>query len=288
MKRSRIAITVLMGTIGAGSASLAIRAGESVGSWQPDAGEVPVVSLDAITPESDFKPLEIPSLDEAYFDGAAGSSEALGESSAELKFPRLLTYADVQQADSSVAVCGPLNQHQFDIVTLALWREARGEGFRGMQAVMNIIQNSAGGNPAHFADACTAKGRFESLKGEAGDDYASAIAQAQQEDMGSWLTAAQVVESAAMGNLEDITGGAYYYMTTAEDARREQGIENGDRKVGWWEKLKAQAEAPVVIGGHVFCGAPANDVVARQANKWRAEMNRAEVASDNNPKLGLN
>ncbi len=196
--------------------------------------------------------------------------------SEQLAIPALLG-----EASQPVPDFRDMSVEQMDLVALVLWREARGEGLRGMQAVMNVISNSAGGVPKYFSDACTAKGRFASLGGMTSSDYPAAIAQARQKDSDSFYRALELVERARQGQLEDITGGSVYYMTVAESNRRADAIGRGIRRSGWWETLCEQAEEvghpKIIIGRHVFVWAPSDDVVVRRAQRYRDEVGHTSI-----------
>lgn len=94
------------------------------------------------------------------------------------------------------------------LLALTLWREARGEGQEGMQAVGNVIRNrTVNGN---WAQVMEAKWQFSSLTAP-GD--LELVAWPQPADA-SWQSAMAIAEGVYSGTLPDVTGGATHYFAT--------------------------------------------------------------------------
>jgi putative nucleotidyltransferase with HDIG domain len=98
------------------------------------------------------------------------------------------------------------------IVATTLWGEARGEGEKGMQAVMNVIMNRVKGDFKKAKDIVLAYHQF-SMWNDVTDPETTALAAARKyrEDE-SWQKAIRIVDLAASGKLPDITGGATFYF----------------------------------------------------------------------------
>lgn len=98
------------------------------------------------------------------------------------------------------------------IVATTLWGEARGEGERGMQAVMNVIMNRAKGDFKKAKDVALAPKQFSMWNDVVNaEQTALALAQRARNDE-QWKQAIQIVDQAARGHLTDITGGATFYF----------------------------------------------------------------------------
>ena len=101
---------------------------------------------------------------------------------------------------------------QREVITACLILEAGGEGAGGMQAVMNVIQNRAKGNPCGYYAETARPRQFSSLNNAPGflfKDYSPIIAKAHGSK--SWVIARSIVERAFAGSLPDLTGGATHY-----------------------------------------------------------------------------
>lgn len=103
------------------------------------------------------------------------------------------------------------------ILATTLWGEARGEDERGMQAVLNVIMNRAGGkfdkatkialSPSQFSfwNNITNKSQYAATTAEKARD-------GSLQDSSKFTSALQLVEKARTGTLSDVTGGALYYF----------------------------------------------------------------------------
>lgn len=134
---------------------------------------------------------------------------------------------------------GPLSQtfYHKEVIATCLILEAGGEGERGMQAVMNVIQNRAHGDPQEFYAETVAPHQFavfDSARGFFFKDFTLVIKKAERHP--AWPVALALVERAYRADLVDITGGATHFSS----ARRP--------KPGWARDLRET----VVIGNHRF------------------------------------
>ena len=119
-----------------------------------------------------------------------------------------------------------------DIDTLArtMWGEARSEGYRGMQAVANVIINryeAAQASPAKarqygrtIAEICKKKWQFSAWN--AGDPNRGKMLSVTEQDP-QFRTALEIARKAVAGTLPDITGGADHYHTKSLQADWSEG-----------------------------------------------------------------
>jgi len=147
----------------------------------------------------------------------------------------------VQKAEASIKYS--------DIVAAALIGEAGGEGYEGMQAVMNVIMNRVkGGNPFRGAVDVVLKPKQFSFF----DDYnagsvkmGDVVTKAMQHPR--WAMAKELALVGMQGKLEDLTGGATHYHVT-----------KGPSKVKpYWSSPQfggknKEALATNTIGSHTF------------------------------------
>ena len=101
---------------------------------------------------------------------------------------------------------------------VCIWRENRGGGVAGMQSVLNVLLNRAIRDNSSVKAEALKRLQFTSMtyardpEIRLGPDFLLAG------DESTWDAAAVLVEEAASGTLEDITGGAvnYYAASMAE------------------------------------------------------------------------
>lgn len=142
---------------------------------------------------------------------------------------------------------GAIPHDDDDMKSLALcaWKEARGEGVYGMQAVMWVCVNrsQAPGFPKSLHDVIYGKNQFTSMSRP--DDPQFNLAPPENDT--SWLGALVVANQVLQGVLQDVTRGAQYYANLA-------AIDKG----GWFDRhiLGDPARHPVTatIGHHTFFG----------------------------------
>jgi N-acetylmuramoyl-L-alanine amidase len=98
------------------------------------------------------------------------------------------------------------------IVAATIWAEARGEGTRGMQAVLNVIMNRAKGDFSKAKEICLNPSQFSVWNNiDNKEEYALKLANQQREDE-TYRSAIALVDKAMHRNLSDITGGAIFYF----------------------------------------------------------------------------
>lgn len=99
------------------------------------------------------------------------------------------------------------------IIAAVLVLEAADQGVDGMQAVLNVIDNRAQGNPAKALGQVARRKAFTSLNritSQHNPDYSPALRRAQGDRM--WDIALQMVEAYSKGQrYRDLTGGATHY-----------------------------------------------------------------------------
>ena len=102
-------------------------------------------------------------------------------------------------------------QHK-EVIAACLVLEAGGEGEKGMQAVMNVIQNRAKGDPGRFYAEVTRPQQFSAFNRTSGlffRDFTPILRKARQSP--AWPAAKELVKRAFDHELPDITGGATYF-----------------------------------------------------------------------------
>lgn len=101
---------------------------------------------------------------------------------------------------------------QVDIMARTAWGEARGEGLRGMQAVLNVIMNrvkKGGWWGATPEEVCLKKSQF-SVWNKTDPNYSKMLAVTEADK--NFHDALGLAQQAYDGNLPDITGGATNYL----------------------------------------------------------------------------
>jgi hypothetical protein len=123
---------------------------------------------------------------------------------------------------------------QKEVITACLVLEAGSEGERGMQAVMNVIQNRAGGNPFNYYSEAIRPKQFSCLNSAKGlifKDYTPLINKARLSK--SWGNACKIVGKAYLKELPDITGGAtHYYLSKMRKVPEWSGELQETKKIG--------------------------------------------------------
>ena len=118
------------------------------------------------------------------------------------------------------------------------WGEARGEGNRGMQAVINVIMNRVRAGSWYGAtpkEVCTKKSQF-SVWNKNDPNYVPMLAVTTADE--NFALAKQLATAAYNGNLPDITNGATNYLA----------LGSLSSVPGWVASLEEVA----VIGNHTF------------------------------------
>lgn len=104
---------------------------------------------------------------------------------------------------------------EIDTMARTAWGEARGEGAKGMQAVLNVIMNrvkKSGWWGATPAEVCKKKSQF-SCWNKNDPNYAKMLAVTESDS--NFHTALVLAEQAKNGMLPDITGGSTNYVNLA-------------------------------------------------------------------------
>lgn len=105
----------------------------------------------------------------------------------------------------------PHSERDLDIMARTLWGEARGEGYRGMKAVANVIMNRYASNnwPDNVADVCLQPFQFSAWLDS---DPNKALMERVTTDNPDFRTALGIARLALTRQLADITGGADHYL----------------------------------------------------------------------------
>jgi spore germination cell wall hydrolase CwlJ-like protein len=120
-----------------------------------------------------------------------------------------------------------------DIVAATLYKEARGEGKKGMEAVNEVIHNRSKKKKKSLSQICTEPKQFSCWNNIAPTkDVIDSIA---KKDPKSFSIAKKI----ASDDLTNHTKGAEYYHTLAV-------------KPTWGPKLKKSGYQTVIIGNHIF------------------------------------
>lgn len=103
------------------------------------------------------------------------------------------------------------------IIAATLWGEARGDGVKGMQAVMNVIMNRADGDFNKALSVVLKPKQFSvwnSIKNPL--NFSLKLAEKQREsktqDSKEYKNAIEIVDKARKGQLDDLTDGATFYF----------------------------------------------------------------------------
>ncbi len=128
-----------------------------------------------------------------------------------------------------LTICCAGNTHHISnygrqIIASVLILEAADQGVDGMQAVLNVIDNRANGNPAKALGQVARRKAFSSLNrvtNQLNPDYSPALRRAQRDIM--WETAMGMVDAYSRGYLiPDLTGGATHYCIDPPASWRRQ------------------------------------------------------------------
>lgn len=122
------------------------------------------------------------------------------------------------------------------IVAATLWLEARGEGEQGMQAVMNVIMNRAGGDFSKTRSVVLKPKQFSCWNGVSNPAKETVELSKSHGKEAPFKTAVKLVDQAMKGRLEDITNGATHYFNPKQV------------KPSWAKTMKFKAR----IGNHDF------------------------------------
>ena len=145
----------------------------------------------------------------------------------------------------------------YNIVVTTLFGESRGEGERGMQAVMNVIMNRTRGNFNQAKDIILARKQFSMWNNITDPNVVAKFASRKYKDDELWKTATRIADQAAGGHLPDITGGAtsYFNPKKSEKTWVPTEIKKNGKNIGG--KIMApewagRMNCTVIIKNHVF------------------------------------
>jgi spore germination cell wall hydrolase CwlJ-like protein len=101
---------------------------------------------------------------------------------------------------------------------LCVWKEARGDGEEGMNAVAHVIFNRVGapGFGGSLHDVIYGKNQFSSMSIGTDPEYNLAAPSATNPQYPSYLAATNIVNKIVAGSNTDPTNGALYYANLAE------------------------------------------------------------------------
>lgn len=144
---------------------------------------------------------------------------------------------------SAATVMTPESITNAYVVVATLWKEARGDGYEGMQAVMNVIMNRSKGNFTNAFKVATRPYQFAVWNGISDPKQHATLLvnkyrRKELADHKQFEQAIQIVDLAMKGKLKDITGGATFYFEPTKV------------NPSWAAKLKFLKQ----IGHHVFYG----------------------------------
>lgn len=123
------------------------------------------------------------------------------------------------------------------LIALTIYREARSEGKRGMQAVANVIANRIHGGWGDAIKVLTTKNQFSSITVK-GDSQTIVFPAPPNPDFEYCMQLAQAVMD---NKLEDISGGALYYANL------------GTASSGWFfDKIVSRKKVTLQSGNHTF------------------------------------
>lgn len=149
------------------------------------------------------------------------------------------------------------NTINYKIVVTTLWGEARGEGEKGMQAVMNVIMNRANGNFNQTRGIVLAHKQFSMWNNISNAEVVAAHVVEKYKNDKSWKMATHIVDLAESGKLPDITGGATSYFnpqkpesTWVETEIKKIGEKSGEIMVA--PSWAGRMNCTVVIKNHIF------------------------------------
>lgn len=139
-----------------------------------------------------------------------GIYNSIGEAAVDVPPPAI---HQQQYQKSNISV---LNQNKLNnayILAATLWGEARGEGEKGMRAVMNVIMNRSK-NDFNKAVKVVLRPKQFSFWNNKSDQlkYSLELASKMRKSKDpQYFTALKIVDEAMRGKLKDITGGAIFY-----------------------------------------------------------------------------
>lgn len=155
-----------------------------------------------------------------------------------------------QKPAITVPVLKPLSVEEAllpdNIIAATLTGEARGEGEKGMQAVLNVLMNRLKyANESDFKklkEVSLAKKQFSIWNKLTTDEQKAAFVNKMRKTP-QWATAIKLIDNAKKGKLQDITGNATFYHTNKMEPN--------------WGNIFSKTN---VIGNHIFYNHGRNNV----------------------------
>lgn len=102
-------------------------------------------------------------------------------------------------------------------MALTIWREARGDGYEGMQAVANVIKNNAEATQHSVYVECTSPNRFSSMVVHS-DPQTTKFPYETEVD---WKMAQSIALGVLSGVIRDNSQGARYYCVAGKETSNE-------------------------------------------------------------------
>lgn len=111
----------------------------------------------------------------------------------------------------------PISRADLEVVAACLIGEAGGEGERGVQAVMNVISNRAGGKASEFKRVVLAPKQFSAMNSATDRRSKTTVAKIVERSKKHplWNQALMIAHRASYQQLPDLTKGSTHYHTTA-------------------------------------------------------------------------
>ncbi|MEG9430759.1 cell wall hydrolase [Terriglobus sp. ADX1] len=137
----------------------------------------------------------------------------------------------------------------YDLTALGLWREARGEGLIGMQAVANVLANRAAKHRTSCDEEVMKPLQFSSMTAP-GDKQLLLFPNGADE---TWRKAQQLAAAAKARTLVDLTHGATLYYAPKSIEHYKHFMLPGGADVPFPASWNPRAvEYATTVGNHVF------------------------------------
>ena len=155
-----------------------------------------------------------------------------------------------------------------NIVAATITGEARGEGEKGMQAVLNVLMNrlkyANESDINKLKDVALAKNQFSIWNKLKTDEQKAAFVNKMRKTP-QWATAIKLIENAKNGKLPDITGNATFYHTNKIEPN--------------WGNIFSKTN---VIGNHIFYNHGRNNVSSFIPGRKNKKQVNEEIDTPNN------
>jgi len=152
----------------------------------------------------------------------------LMEYNADIQAPPAITRPNVPAPTKAAKVYSQQEIRDAYLIAATLWKEARGEGTKGMIAVMNVIQNRTKNRymgAKSMRDVILQPKQFSCWLGTKNHDLETERIAKSGKDSNEFKMALQIVQYALEGKLNDITHGSMYYTNPS------QGVPKWARKM---------------------------------------------------------